>query len=80
MAHHEPCGPHEIFVGNTQRENGNLRFLTHLKTARLGGVAYCIEGKRLPATYAPLFIARSEEAAYDATMMARAFGPNWRRG
>ena len=80
MAHHERCGPQEIFVGNTDREGGSLeRLESRLRTVRLGEVAYCIEGKPLPPEFAPLFIHRSEEGLYDAVMMEMTFGPRWRR-
>lgn len=76
----EPCGPQEIFLGNTRRKNGSLDYLSpKLRTVRLGEIAYDIDGKRLPNEYAPIFIHRSEEATYDAIMMERTFGPNWRR-
>ena len=81
MARHEACGPQEIFLGNTRREDGSFGPLAKtLKTVRLGNVAYCIEGKPLPTDYAPIFIHRSEETLYDAIMMGRTFGSNWRRG
>lgn len=80
MAHHEPCGPNEVFVGNTNRESGSLKYLSgRMKTARLGNLAFCLEGKPLPLEFAPLFIGRAEEQLYDSIMMNRTFGPNWRR-
>lgn len=81
MGCHEPCGPHEIFVGNTMREGGCLAALSAkgLWSIRLGGVAYDIDGKSLPDTYAPIFIHRDESERHNAIMMDRAFGPYWRR-
>ena len=84
MAHHEPCGPHEIFVGNTLRDGESCRILVSkgMRTARLGKTAYDIDGKPLRECegYAPLFIHRSESDLHDSIMMERTFGPHWRRG
>lgn len=81
--YHKECRPSEIWVGNTLR-NGDVisRLAAHgLRTARLGEVAYDIDGEPIATDYmAPLLIGRSEEAAYDNYMMKRTFGPNWRRG
>ena len=72
MAHHEPCGPQEIFLGNTIRDGGSMTYLAgRLKTVRLGKIAFCIEGKRLPSDYAPIFLHRSEEKLYDLIMIER---------
>lgn len=80
MSRHEPCAPHEIFVGNTRREGGSFPYLaSKLRSVRLGSLAYCIEGKALPSEYAPIFIHRNEMDAHHAAMMYRAFGENWRR-
>lgn len=80
--HHEPCGADELYLGNTLRDKNNLEFLKQkgMRTIRLGDVAYDLDGKVLSASYAPLFIKRSEEQLYDAIMMEKTFGPNWRRG
>lgn len=83
MAHHEPCDPQEVFLGNHHRSRDDERIKSladkGLKTLRRGRQAYDIEGKVLPSDYVPLFLNRSEEPRYDAIMMERAFGPNWRR-
>lgn len=78
--HHEPCGPQEVFLGNTERYGGSMTYLpSRFRTARLGSQAFDIEGKPLSAHYAPIFIHRSEEQAYSDYMMAKSFGQNWRR-
>ncbi len=78
--HHEPCGPQEVFLGNTEREGGSMTYLAgRFGTVRLGNKAFDIEGKPLPKHYAPIFIHRSEEQAYSDYMMAKTSGPNWRR-
>ena len=62
----------EVFVGNTTHVNGLPEHLRCLKTARIGQQAYDIHGGKLPTNeYRPLFIGRSEQAAYDAIMVAR---------
>ncbi len=72
MAYHEACNPQEVFLGNTTVEGGSMTYLAgRLKTVRLGKVAYCIEGKRLPSDYAPVFLNRSESGLYDAIMIQR---------
>lgn len=80
---HEACGPHEIFVGNTRRDNSSLGYLIAggMKTARLGLIAYDIDGKVLAQSegYAPVFIHRAESDLHDEIMMKRTFGPHWRR-
>jgi hypothetical protein len=79
--HHEPCGPQEVFIGNTLRHGGSMTHLSpRFKTARIGSTAYDIEGKPLPEQYAPIFIHRDEEQAHSDYMVERAFGPYWRRG
>ena len=79
--HHEKCSPQEVFLGNREREKGVGEYKDKgMKTIRLGGQAYDIYGKPLPDTFAPIFIHRSEEGAYNAVMMEKTFGPNWRRG
>lgn len=79
MSHHEPCGPQEVYLGNTQRHNGMDYLGGRFKTARFGEKAFDLDGKLLPKNYAPLFIHRSEVQAYNDFMMARTFGPNWKR-
>lgn len=72
MSHHEKCGPHEVFVGNTQRDGGSMTYLKpSIRSARLGDVAYDIEGKKLPRSYAPIFISRSDVSLYDILMSNR---------
>lgn len=72
MAHHERCAANEVFLGNTERVGGSMGYLSErLRTVRLGQRALCIEGKQLPNIYAPLFICRSEQPAYDAIMLER---------
>lgn len=79
--HHEKCGPQEVFLGNTQRVGGSMTYLSgRFRTVRLGEIALDIEGRKLPETYAPIFIHRAEEQAYSDYMAERTFGPNWRRG
>lgn len=80
MSQHEACGPHEIFVGNQQRAEGLERFTSKgMKSARLGKLAMDIDGKPLPESYAPIFIARPEADLHNAVMMERMLGPNWRQ-
>lgn len=74
----------EKWVGNMLRDK-DLEHLESLRkagvtSARLGGVALDIEGKRLPSDYAPLIISKAHEMAYDDYMMRKTFGPHWRRG
>lgn len=72
MSHHEKCSPNEVFLGNTERAKGLAPYLGKgLKTIRLGTKALDIDGRALPASYAPIFINRAEEPAYDAIMMER---------
>lgn len=84
MSHHEACGPHEIFVGNTRRDGPHYKFLLTkgLKSLRLGSVAHDINGKPLSHEegYAPLFVHRNEADLHNSIMMELTFGPNWRRG
>lgn len=81
MTPHNEARADEIFVGNTDRGSDRIAELqtAGMRTARLGKVAYCIEGKRLSNTWLPLLIGRSEEALYDDIMNKRVFGPDWRR-
>jgi hypothetical protein len=84
MAHHEPCGKDEIWVGNTITHGPHLEWLRSkgLKTLRLGEVAFDVYGKPLEERegYSPLFIHRIEAERHNEIMMERTFGPNWRRG
>lgn len=70
----------EVWVGNTTRDR-DLDVLKRagVTSARLGGIALDIEGKKLPSNYAPLIISRSQEMLYDDYMMRKTFGQNWRR-
>lgn len=83
MAHHEPCGKDEIWVGNTLTQGNHYKFLLSqgLKTLRLGKVAHDISGKPLHENegYSPLFINIIEADHHNEIMMKRTFGPNWRR-
>lgn len=74
--------PTEVFVGNASYESGTKvcipEYLTGLTTVRLGLQAYGIDGSKLNRDrYRPIFIGRSEVAAYDRIMMAKTF-PNQR--
>lgn len=84
MAHHEPCGKDEIWVGNTPTHGPQYEWLKSkgLMTLRLGKVAFDINGKPLAEAegYSPLFINRSDESRYNEIMMERTFGESWRRG
>jgi hypothetical protein len=61
----------ETFVGNHQGEMDP--YLSSLRTARLGNVAYYIDGKKIPlqSNYRPLFVGRAESDAYSRLMEAR---------
>ncbi|MFB7144993.1 hypothetical protein ACWGMK_06085 [Agrobacterium deltaense] len=78
---HKECTKDEIFVGNTAREGEHFQWLKSqgLTSARLGKVAYAIDGMPLPAYYAPVIIDRSQADLHHAIMMEKTFGPNWRR-
>lgn len=84
MGRHEKCGPQEIFLGNTRPTGDHYKWLQSkgLNTLRVGKVAHDIDGKAICSSkgYAPLFIHRNEADYYNAIMMERTFGPNWRRG
>lgn len=68
----------EKWVGNTGVTLPE--HLSNMKTARLGAIAYDIEGKELPPDQVrPLFIGMAELDWYNDIMMTRTFGPDWRR-
>lgn len=70
---HPELAFNEHFVGNTdETANGLPAHVAHLKTARLGKVAYSIDGHVIkdPA-YRPLIIGDADYEAYDQIMMAR---------
>jgi len=83
MGHHEKCAPQEIFLGNIRPSSDHHKWLASrgLNTLRTGKTAYAIDGKPLGGRegYVPLFIHRNEADRYNAIMMERTFGPNWRR-
>jgi hypothetical protein len=69
---HPEQGPDEHWVGNTLLPEWPPSHLRCLSTARIGNVAYDIDGKKLnPNYHRPLFIGDSEYEAYDRIMMAR---------
>lgn len=77
MPKHEACSPDEVFVGNTDVTEGIKvpEYLSDLKTARLGKVAYPLYGPDIPRDQMrPLFIGRSEERRYSDIMEIRTFG------
>lgn len=74
MSQYTGARPEEIFVGNTPASRGMPDHMSGLRTARLGEKALDIEGRPLRG-YLPIFIGRSEEAAYDRIMMSCTF-PN----
>jgi hypothetical protein len=64
----------EIFIGN-HNVTGGLelpKYLSGLKTLRLGDLAYDLNGKPLPRNqYRPLFVHVSEMLDYDRIMVER---------
>ena len=68
-------------VGNTGEGEARVAWLQSrgVASARLGGVAMDIEGKRLPANYRPVLIDGADLAKYDAVMMQKTFGDHWRQ-
>lgn len=80
---HKECSAKEVWVGNTSSQGDVIARLNAagISSARLGNVAYDIEGKPIDRNYmAPLILARADEIRYHEYMMERTFGPNWRRG
>lgn len=70
---HEPCAPHEKFVGN-QKGKEVRDELKRVEGIRVGAVAYDIHGNRLgdETGLFPLFIGRGAgEDTYDQIMMRR---------
>lgn len=62
----------EIWLGNTDLATWPKPYLTSLKTLRLGGQAFDINGDKLPQdSYRPVFIHKSEHYRYDRIMMDR---------
>jgi hypothetical protein len=82
MGYHKEATADEVWIGNSDRADERIAELktAGIRSARRGKVAYCIEGKPLPALYAPLMISKADESAYDNFAMTEAFGPYWRRG
>lgn len=72
MTTHPEQSANEIYVGNVQAEQWPNPKLASLATARLGDVAYGVDGDKLPVNFGcrPLFVGRSEADAYDSIMMA----------
>lgn len=70
VMHHEPIATTEKFVGNTQEGDARIAWLhaRGVTSARLGIVAYDIDGKKLPGWCLPVIIARADEMKYDAAM------------
>lgn len=64
----------EIWLGNTcikgfNKSNTTEKYLSHLKTLRLGNQAYDCDGKEISQDYyRPLFIHESEFKEYDRIM------------
>ena len=83
---HEPCGASEVFCGNTNyTRDDSERFIRwlHLNgvtSARLGVVAYDMDGDVLGPPYRPLFISKAQESVYSTLRHASSFQPNARRG
>jgi len=72
MSYHPEQTADEVFVGNTRSVSGIPSHLSGLKTARLGRVAYDLDGKKIANDYMlPLLIGKEEAAQYDRIMMAR---------
>lgn len=71
MLHHPECKTNEFFVGNTTESEWPSHQANMLKTARLGDVAYSIDGEKLNHAIKPLFIGAEEHDRYDKIMMAR---------
>lgn len=68
---HPEAHPDEVWTGNHRVDQWRTPELAQLKTPRHGVQAYDIEGKRLPRDlYVPVFVHKSEYAAYDRAMMA----------
>lgn len=77
MSHPEQQA-NEKWVGNSKASMPE--HLSGFETARLGDVAYDIDGKRLsPDQVRPLFIGSAELERYNDVMMSRTFGPHWRQ-
>lgn len=71
--HHPEMKKEEVFVGNTDTGGVPQYLIKRLETARVGGQAYDIYGKKLSPDHhmLPLFIGRSEELEYDRIMCSR---------
>lgn len=82
MSQHPEAAADELFVGNTDANYQRIAELHALgvRSARLGRIAYCIDGHRLPSErYAPVLIKRLDADRYNDVMMTRTFGPYWRQ-
>ena len=72
MRNHPEQTTAEFYAGNIKGDT-LPDFLAPLKTARLGVVAYDLDGRKLPAGRGlrPLIVGNAEAARYDAIMCAR---------
>ena len=73
MSVHNEQRNDEVFVGNFETTTGEVPdYLSSLKTARVGSIAYYIDGKIIPPDrkMRPLFIGRSERCGYGRIMEA----------
>jgi len=70
MKTHPEAQNNEIFVGNVE---ALPKYLSDLKTPRLGTIAYYIDSKEIPKTrnLFPLFIGKKEFSLYDKIMCDR---------
>jgi hypothetical protein len=74
MSHYTGAQPGEVFVGNTHTKNGVPQYLRGLTTARIGGRALDIEGKKIDQEHMrPLFVGRAEVDEYNRIMTRRTF-------
>lgn len=68
--YHPEAKPNEVFVGNVKTSKGVPEDIRHLPSARLGSVAYDIDGRKLDPSYMlPLLIGKADEQAYDDIRM-----------
>ncbi len=78
MSHHEKTGDNQVFVGNTKDGDAGIEWLHSqgVASARLGDVAYDIDGRRIPNDLGcrPVFIESEDRANYHRVMMKKTFG------
>jgi hypothetical protein len=67
----------EIFVGNVKSSSGIPKYLSTLKTVRLGTIALDIDGNKID-DMRPMFIEKSEIDVHENLAMADCLGPDWR--